>query len=419
MYAIIWFERMIKVDEISKKRENPIRKSNALIQKSRHQLSLIEQKTILYVCSMIKSTDQELIYHFSITDYLKVCGFADGGRAYKDVKETLRKLRDTSWELKDENTGDWVVVSWLNKIKGNERKGSFDITIDEDLKPYLLNVNERFTQYSLINILGLTSGYAIHLYEILKSFAWTGFCAYFVDDFKIQFMIDKIPTYARWNDVKRKVIDVSINQINKFTDLNVIYMDNGKRGKKVTQFGFKIFSKNENDIESIKRDIHELLDTYKALPDEKIDKNLWEWLNENKKINESTIIKEEKQITYVNTYDHLIESYRNQLEYEIMKEQFPQDMDRIDEMIAVMVDFELSEAEYIKVDGTKRSKSVVVASYHKLKMEHIEYVLWCMNENTTSVRNIKAYLQTALYNAPMSMDNWISQRVQHDLYGKG
>ncbi len=51
--------------------------------------------------------------------------------------------------------------------------------------------------------------------------------------------------------------------------------------------------------------------------------------------------------------------------------------------------------------------------------EHIEYILTCLGANTTKVGNIKAYLLTTLYNAPMTISNYYTAEVNHDLYGSG
>lgn len=53
----------------------------------------------------------------------------------------------------------------------------------------------------------------------------------------------------------------------------------------------------------------------------------------------------------------------------------------------------------------------------KLHSGHLEYVFDCIDKNTTKVHNIKAYLLTALYNAPATMDSYYRAEVSHDLYG--
>ena len=51
-----------------------------------------------------------------------------------------------------------------------------------------------------------------------------------------------------------------------------------------------------------------------------------------------------------------------------------------------------------------------------LRSEHIEYVLLCMEKTTTQIRNIKKYLLAALYNAPVTIDNYYSALVNHEIY---
>ena len=50
---------------------------------------------------------------------------------------------------------------------------------------------------------------------------------------------------------------------------------------------------------------------------------------------------------------------------------------------------------------------------------HLEYVIGCMKETTTKITNIKAYMITALYNAPTTINHFYQQEVQHDMYGGG
>ena len=53
----------------------------------------------------------------------------------------------------------------------------------------------------------------------------------------------------------------------------------------------------------------------------------------------------------------------------------------------------------------------------KLNSEHIRFVLDCMQENTTKIRNIKQYMKAALFNAPSTIGNYYTSLVSHDMYG--
>ena len=90
---------------IAAKREYLVVKANELVQKNRFELSLTEQKTVAFICSMIKPVKNskepyQLDYEFNIREYCKICGFNyDSGQNYADVKATLKKLRDRSMWL--------------------------------------------------------------------------------------------------------------------------------------------------------------------------------------------------------------------------------------------------------------------------------------------------------------------------------
>ena len=60
---------------------------------------------------------------------------------------------------------------------------------------------------------------------------------------------------------------------------------------------------------------------------------------------------------------------------------------------------------------------LVKSKFLKLNSSHIEFVLDCMRENTTKVRNIKQYLKAVLFNAPSTIDSYYTALVNHDLYG--
>ena len=84
--------------EIKKSKGYLVVKSNDLIQRNRFELSLPEQKTVAYICSMIQPMQTEesgfqLEYEFKIREYCKICGIDyDNGKNYQDVKATLKKI---------------------------------------------------------------------------------------------------------------------------------------------------------------------------------------------------------------------------------------------------------------------------------------------------------------------------------------
>lgn len=93
------------------------------------------------------------------------------------------------------------------------------------------------------------------------------------------------------------------------------------------------------------------------------------------------------------------------------------DRARLDELVELMLDTVCSTKSTIRVAGEELPAEVVRSKLLKLTDAHLLYVLDRINENTTEVRHVKPYLLTALYNAPLTMDNHYALMVGHDLSG--
>ena len=96
----------------------------------------------------------------------------------------------------------------------------------------------------------------------------------------------------------------------------------------------------------------------------------------------------------------------------------PDDEDMLREMLELLVDTVCSRRKLIRIAGDDKPAEVVKSQLMKLDSDHIRFVLSCMKENTTQVRNMRQYLLAALYNAPMTMHSSYAARVQHDLNAK-
>lgn len=116
-----------------------------------------------------------------------------------------------------------------------------------------------------------------------------------------------------------------------------------------------------------------------------------------------------------------IERYRylimENIEYEILLENNPYDREMLEEILELLVDTVCATKKYIRVAGSDYPAEVVRSRLLKLNAHHIEFVISCFKENTTKVRNVKQYLLTSLYNAPVTIDSYYTALVHHDLYG--
>ena len=106
-------------------------------------------------------------------------------------------------------------------------------------------------------------------------------------------------------------------------------------------------------------------------------------------------------------------------EYDILREDNTVNRDQLDEIAELIVDTVCSARKTIRIAGDDYPAEVVKSRFLKLDSSHVQYVIDCMKNNTTYVRNIKKYLLAALYNAPATINSYYSSLVQHDLYGGG
>ena len=108
---------------------------------------------------------------------------------------------------------------------------------------------------------------------------------------------------------------------------------------------------------------------------------------------------------------------KENIEYDIISldRKLPQDI--LDEILELMVDVVCSTAPYIRVAKDDKPAEVVKSQFLKLNSEHIRFVIDCLEENTTKIRNMRQYLISTLYNAPLTIGNYYRSLVNHDMYG--
>ena len=112
------------------------------------------------------------------------------------------------------------------------------------------------------------------------------------------------------------------------------------------------------------------------------------------------------------------EIIRDNLEIDILSQDRRFDIDRVNEMVEIMLDAICSTRSTICINGEDMPQQVVKSRFLKLNSSHIEYILHAMDECPSDIRNIRAYMLTTLYNASLTMDNYYSALVNHDLYGQ-
>ena len=128
--------------ELKKLRDYKVAKKNDLVFKTRYDFSVNEQKTLAYICSMIKpvsAIDKAekkpfiLDYELSISEYARICNITTGGKIYQEVKSALKKLADKSmWYTNTD--GSESLVRWIKDVDINKGNSLIKVKLDEDRK---------------------------------------------------------------------------------------------------------------------------------------------------------------------------------------------------------------------------------------------------------------------------------------------
>lgn len=146
------------------------------------------------------------------------------------------------------------------------------------------------------------------------------------------------------------------------------------------------------------------------------------------KINRS-IHQDELETSFVNSVDKpekenqgmmdKMDAYRRLIQknisYDALIYNHPYDQESIDGFVELMTEVCCSTRDTLRINQEEMAAEVVKSRLLKLDGGHIEYVLECLNQNTARVGNIRAYTLSALYNAPVTISQYYTNRVRRDM----
>jgi plasmid replication initiation protein len=220
----------------------------------------------------IPSSPEEIstqVYSFYVDDYIELKNLKDKYWFQKYVMEIIEYLKHKSAVTiveEDSITTIWIFQKVQFKL---DRKGlKIEYKFSYDIAEYLFELKEKFLAYHIKNIIPMRSKYAIRLYELLKQYEKIGERTFSIDEFR-----EKIGTrvyivnsqskekeilkdeYKAFIDLRRRVIEVAIREINKYADIEIVDVEYIKRGRggKVQFITFKFKPKKEFSVESTEK----------------------------------------------------------------------------------------------------------------------------------------------------------------------
>lgn len=106
---------------------------------------------------------------------------------------------------------------------------------------------------------------------------------------------------------------------------------------------------------------------------------------------------------------------REKLSINVLIQNNPCDVGRINEIFNLMLDVLCSTAKTIRISGDDKPIDVVRAQFMKIDSGHMEYILDCFKHQITDIRNVKQYLLATIYNAPLTIDHYYTSKVSYDM----
>ena len=206
-----------------------VRKSNDLIQNAMSTLTLSQQKLMLHIFAMIKPSDTELPrYEMSIYEFLKLCGVdPHNGSMYAQVRNNIDAIANAKVQwIRLAGTQKITMFRWLSGATIDEGTGKIVLTLDQALKPHLIQLKEFYTTMNITYTLPMKSQYSLKIYELCKSYQ----NLYLTKKQKGEPLVWNIETLKKqvdcnatnWVHVRRTVLDKAKSEINGHTD---IYFD--------------------------------------------------------------------------------------------------------------------------------------------------------------------------------------------------
>lgn len=210
---------------------------NNLIE-AKYNLTLQEKRLVLLMSSRIQKDDKEFqTYTFSVQE---VCTFLqlNNKNIYKEIDGVVSKLFTRALIIKNVIEDSTTKISWLTYAKYWHGKGLIQLTFNQRLKPYLLEIKERFTKINIGDLVSLKSIYAIRIFELLKQYESIGSRDFSLNELREYCGISQ-HQYQLYGHLKKRIIEIAKREINDKTDIFIDYEET-KQSRKIISINFSI-----------------------------------------------------------------------------------------------------------------------------------------------------------------------------------
>lgn len=233
-----------------------VTKDNSLMN-ARYNLDLVEQRLILLAIIEARETGKGITADNALTihaeSYIEQFS-VEKHTAYTVLKDACKNLfaRQFSYqEISKSGNPTTFTSRWVSKIGYTENEATVQIVFAPDVVPLITRLEEQFTSYELEQVAPLQSKYAVRLYELLIMWRSVGKTPILkIEDFRQKIGVG-VSEYSVISNLKQRVLEPAIEQINAHTDITVTW-EQHKRGRTITGFSFKFKQKPQQSPKTLK-----------------------------------------------------------------------------------------------------------------------------------------------------------------------
>ena len=237
-------------------------KSNDLINAS-YNLGVVEQRLLLLCIIAARKKDRVLspsdIFYIHASEYIEQFD-VDRSVAYRALAEGIKGIYDSEIKLTSKNSRKKINIRWCWKAEYDEDHATVGVAFTDDVIPLISALEQRFTSYDIDQIAKLTSKYAIRLYELV--IAWRSINktpVFELEDFRNKLGLS-VSEYKTMSNFNSNVLNIAIQQINKFTDIK-IKVHKHKKGVRIVGFSFELTQRKMKNQNSTKDTFYRLTDS--------------------------------------------------------------------------------------------------------------------------------------------------------------
>ena len=215
---------------------------------ARYRMTLQEQRLLLWLIAQVKREDTDFtVYQISVKELAAFIGIEKNKKIYEELAGTTKSLMTRLAEIRRVEDDTLTQIQFVSKTKYYFGNGLVELCLNEHMRPYILELKERFTEVELQYAIRMSSFYACRVYELLKCEAYKGSFTIDMEEFRALLGIED-SKLRRINNFKAKVMDIAEREINTRTDIVFTY-EWVRRGRKAAGIKFTVKQQKKQPVD--------------------------------------------------------------------------------------------------------------------------------------------------------------------------